>query len=199
MSTLILNLPHRAPAILDTDLAEHFGTETKAVNKARSRNPERFPEDFAFQLTRSEIGLLRFQSGTSIKNQLVRGFFERQPWAYTEEGVAMLSGILNTPAAVDASIRIMRLFRETRQELYVARTAMEHLSRQLLLKNPTWKKIVHYKSLGLTHAEIARLLRRNVSTIRRQVRELEACGLLQAPMALPRMQQMTLGFDGGAL
>lgn len=203
--SIIITLPNRAPAILDTVLAEQFGTVTRAVNQARLRNPERFPDDFAFQLTKREIDLLRSQSVIMSENSglrdvvasLVETWLRYAPWAYTEEGVAQISGILTTPEAIDASVRIMRLFRDTRQALTVTREALQRLSDAVLTKNPTWRQIVRYKRLGLNHKEIGRLVGLAQSTVRRHVRELEACGLLTPPRALPMMQQMTLQFDGG--
>lgn len=91
--------------ILDRDLAQLYGVLTKNLNKAVKRNIERFPEDFMFQLTKEEVESLRFQIGTSKRGG--RRYF---PYVFTQEGVAMLSGVLNSPRAVQVNIQIMRAF-----------------------------------------------------------------------------------------
>ncbi len=113
--------------MLDSDLARLYQVETKNLNKAVQRNIERFPEDFMFQLTWDEYERLRFQIGTSNKkmytkqqdahfgSQIVtqkegRGGRKYLPYAFTEQGIAMLSGILNSPRAVAVNIAIMRAF-----------------------------------------------------------------------------------------
>ncbi len=91
--------------MLDRDLAELYGVETKYLNRQVKRNIERFPEDFLFQLTREEC--LRCQIGTSNGG---RGGTRYLPYVFTEQGVAMLSGVLKSPIAVEVNIRIMRAF-----------------------------------------------------------------------------------------
>ena len=91
--------------ILDRDLAVLYGVETKALNKQVKRNIERFPEDFMFQLTNQEFTNLRFQNGTSSW-----GGTRYMPYAFTEEGVAMLSGLLRSPVAIQMNVQIMRAF-----------------------------------------------------------------------------------------
>lgn len=99
--------------MLDADLAMLYGVLTKNLNKAVNRNQERFPEDFAFQLTKEEWNFLRFQIGTS-KNQGGRRYL---PYAFTEQGVAMLSSVLRSPQAVKVNIEIMRVFVKLRHIL----------------------------------------------------------------------------------
>ena len=91
--------------ILDSDLAALYGVETKVLNKQVKRNIERFPEDFMFQLTNQEVTNLRFQNGTTSW-----GGSRYLPHAFTEEGVAMLSGLLRSPVAIRVNIQIMRAF-----------------------------------------------------------------------------------------
>ena len=91
--------------ILDSDLAALYGVETKVLNKQVKRNIERFPEDFMFQLTNQEVTNLRFQNGTTSW-----GGARYLPHAFTEEGVAMLSGLLRSPVAIRVNIQIMRAF-----------------------------------------------------------------------------------------
>ena len=93
--------------MLDRDLAELYGVETRRLNEQVKRNIERFPEDFMFQLTPNEFDNLKSQFATS--NSIVMGARKR-PYAFTEQGVAMLSGVLKSPTAVEANIRIMRAF-----------------------------------------------------------------------------------------
>jgi hypothetical protein len=85
--------------LLDADLATLYQVETKALNRAVKRNADRFPEDFMFQLTTEEtVELLRYQSGTS--NEKGRGGRRYRPYVFTEQGIAMLSGVLTSPRAV---------------------------------------------------------------------------------------------------
>ena len=103
--------------MLDSDLAILYETETKSLNLAVKRNLDRFPEDFMFQLTQDELDHLRFQIETSSADQpgLQRlqagwGGARYLPYAFTEQGVAMLSGVLKSKKAVGMHITIMRAF-----------------------------------------------------------------------------------------
>jgi hypothetical protein len=100
--------------MLDRDLALLYGVQTKSLNKAVKRNLQRFPPDFMFQLTEDEAEALRFQIGTSNKR---RGGRRYLPYVFTEQGVAMLSGLLNSERAVVVNIEIMRAFVKLRQLL----------------------------------------------------------------------------------
>jgi len=91
--------------MLDRDLAALYGVETKELNKHVKRNIERFPSDFMFVLDNQEFANLRFQNGTSSW-----GGTRYNPYAFTEEGVAMLSGLLRSPQAIQTNIQIMRAF-----------------------------------------------------------------------------------------
>ena len=103
--------------MLDKDLAELYGVETKVLNQAVKRNIERFPDDFMFQLNKDEWEFLRSQIVT-IKNG--RGEHVKYlPFAFTEQGVAMLSGVLRSPIAIQVNIRIMRAFVTVRQYLAI--------------------------------------------------------------------------------
>lgn len=91
--------------ILDRTLAELYGVETKQLKRAVRRNIHRFPSDFMFELTKEEFDDLRYQFGTSN-----RGGARYRPMAFTEQGVAMLSSVLNSNRAIKVNILIMRAF-----------------------------------------------------------------------------------------
>jgi len=93
--------------MLDSDLAVLYEVETFNLNKAVKRNIERFPGDFMFQLTKDEWENLIFHFGISSKQHGGRRFM---PYAFTEQGVAMLASVLNSPKAVTVNINIMRAF-----------------------------------------------------------------------------------------
>src|SRR6266487_3095454 len=93
--------------MLDTDLAELYRVPTKSLNLAVKRNADRFPEDFMFQLTDDEAAGLRFHFETSKRG---RGGRRYLPYAFTEQGVAMLSSVLRSSRAVQVNIAIMRTF-----------------------------------------------------------------------------------------
>ncbi|NRF39420.1 ORF6N domain-containing protein [Pedobacter foliorum] len=99
--------------MIDKDLAELYEVQTRNLNKAVSRNLKRFPdEDFMFQLTDDEFKNLMFQNGTSSW-----GGTRKSPYVFTEQGVAMLSGILNSDRAIAVNIQIMRIFTRIRHML----------------------------------------------------------------------------------
>ena len=93
--------------MLDRDLAELYGVETKRLNEQVKRNIERFPEDFMFQLTKEEFENWKSQFATS--NSVVMGA-RKKTYAFTEQGVAMLSSVLRSKIAIEVNIRIMRAF-----------------------------------------------------------------------------------------
>lgn len=93
--------------MLDRDLAKLYGVETKRLNEQVKRNIERFPEDFMFQLTKEEFENWKSQFATS--NSVVMGA-RKKPYAFTEQGVAMLSSVLRSKIAIEVNIRIMRAF-----------------------------------------------------------------------------------------
>lgn len=99
--------------MLDADLAELYEVETKILVRAVKRNIDRFPSDFMFQLNKEEFENLRFHFGTSSR----WGGRRYLPYAFTEQGVAMLSSVLNSERAVRVNIEIMRAFVRLRQML----------------------------------------------------------------------------------
>jgi ORF6N domain len=111
--------------MLDRDLASLYEIETRVLNQAVKRNLKRFPKDFMFQLTGEEFESLRFQLETSDEKSLIsqfviskgRGGNRHLPYAFTEQGVAMLSGVINSDKAINMNIAIMRAFVAVRQIL----------------------------------------------------------------------------------
>jgi len=99
--------------MLDKDLAELYSVETRVLNQAVKRHKKRFPDDFMFQLSKSEYEFLISQFVISKKSG--RGGVRKMPYAFTEQGVAMLSGILNSDRAIAVNIQIMRTFIRLRQ------------------------------------------------------------------------------------
>ncbi len=100
--------------MLDSDLAKLYGVATKVFNQAVGRNLQRFPDDFRFQLTEEEFESLRSQFVTSKKG---RGGRRYLPYVFTEQGVAMLSGVLNSERAIQVNIGIIRAFVNMRKVL----------------------------------------------------------------------------------
>ena len=100
--------------MLDSDLAEIYQVATRVLNQAVKRNPHRFPEDFMFQLTEDETESLTSQFVTSNKQ---RGGRRYLPYAFTEHGAVMLASVLNSPTAIEASIKVVRAFVKMRSIL----------------------------------------------------------------------------------
>lgn len=109
--------------ILDSEIAQLYEVETKVLIRAMKRNLGRFPPDFMFQLTREELEFLRCQSGTSKG----RGGRRYLPYAFTEQGVAMLSSVLNSERAIRVNIELMRAFSRLRHVM----STQSHLVRRL--------------------------------------------------------------------
>ena len=131
--------------LLDFDLASLYGVTTKALNQAVKRNRERFPDDFMFQLTTEEVSILRSQTVTSNpqgattqivmkhRSQIVtsakkHGGARYRPYAFTEQGIAMLSSVLNSKRAVKVNIAIMRAFVKLRWALETNRELAQKFS-----------------------------------------------------------------------
>ena len=130
--------------ILDRDLADLYGVETKRLNEQVRRNKDRFPDDFAFRLTRQEVENLRFQNGTSrpepIDREVVttsrsqiatlkRGQnFKYMPWAFTEHGAIMAANVLRSRKAVEMSVFVVRAFVKMREQLGATRELARRLA-----------------------------------------------------------------------
>ncbi|QII11225.1 hypothetical protein KsCSTR_18460 [Candidatus Kuenenia stuttgartiensis] len=192
---LVLDIPGKPPCMLDRDLAKIYGVSTKRLNEARERNPRKFTEgvDY-FQLTKSEVAICDLKLDTG-----------HLPYAYTKKGSFMFVTILNTDEAIshavsvvegfcmydwlmeqikDGKITIQQKAPEQKREDWM----FNNLRRELLDRSPLWRKISRYKGLGLTHREIALLVHKEVSTVRKHVRRMENCGLLLPPKDLPKLQ-----------
>jgi hypothetical protein len=118
-----IHLIRGSKVMLDADLAELYGVATGNLNKALQRNRERFPGDFVFQLTTDEFENLIFQSGISSRH----GGRRHMPYVFTQEGIAMLSGVLRSPRAVAVNVEIMRAFIRMRGML----VSVDELARKL--------------------------------------------------------------------
>ncbi len=112
--------------MFDDDLAKLYGVETAQLKRAVKRNIERFPSDFMFVVKNAEISNLKSQLGTRK-----RGGSRYDAFAFTELGVAMLSSVLNSQAAIDININIMRAFVELRKLTQLAATSYQALQREI--------------------------------------------------------------------
>jgi hypothetical protein len=110
--------------MLDRDLAELYGVETRVLNQSVRRNIDRFPQDFMFQLTEEEFEILMSQNVTSSW-----GGIRKLPYVFTEQGVSMLSSVLKSKRAIQVNIQIMRIFSRLRQML----STNEELKRKIEL------------------------------------------------------------------
>ena len=120
----LIHVARGEKVLLDADLAKLYEVETKALNRAVRRNRSRFPQDFMFQLTAEEAANLRCKIGTSKTG---RGGRRYLPYAFTEQGVAMLSSVLRSERAVQVNVAIMRAFVSLRRML----ASNDALSRKL--------------------------------------------------------------------
>ena len=112
--------------ILDADLAVLYGVPTHRLNEQVTRNKERFPEDFAYQLTQQEFTTLISQIAISKTG---RGGRRTRPWVFTEQGVAMLSSVLKSPTAVRVNIEIMRTFVRLRRLMATPGELVEQITK----------------------------------------------------------------------
>ncbi|MCL2859916.1 MAG: ORF6N domain-containing protein [Oscillospiraceae bacterium] len=115
--------------MLDMDVAVLYNYETKEINQTRKRNIRRFPKNFCFQLTNKEVSDLKSQFVTSsLKTTDIYGGRRKLPYAYTEQGIAMLSGLLKNEIAVQVSINIMNAFVEMRRFISANSQVFERLT-----------------------------------------------------------------------
>jgi len=145
--------------MLDSDLSKLYQVETKNINKAMARNPDKFPDDFVFQLTQNEAeDCLRFQTGT-----LKRGHHLKYlPYAYTEHGVMQLSNVLRSKIANEISVKIIRVFVHLRTQVFTNSDfiALKEQVRRIESDNIVDKKLLHDKM-----SQISRELNRMSSVL----------------------------------
>ena len=118
--------------ILDRDIAELYGVETRVINQAVRRNINRFPKDFMFQLSKKEFE--NWKSQIVISKPSLKMGLRKAPLAFTEEGVAMLSSVLNSKKAIEINILIMRAFVQLRKIFFeneILKYALEGLKKQV--------------------------------------------------------------------
>jgi hypothetical protein len=158
--------------MLDAELAALYGVETKVLVQAIKRNLERFPADFMFQLNADEYAALRSQFVTS---NVGRGGRRYAPYAFTEQGVAMLSSVLNSPRAIAINIEIMRAFVQVRATLATHQDLAQQLSE---LQDKT-------ESLAMSHETFSRNTRIQLRQVFETLREL---------MTPPEPRKRPIGF-----
>jgi hypothetical protein len=140
--------------MLDKELAELYGVTTGNLNKAVSRNLKRFPEDFMFQLTEKEWRNLKSQIETSSW-----GGVRKMPKAFTEQGVAMLSGVLNSDRAIMVNIQIMRAYTKMRELLLTHKDLllkMEELEKRVVGQDEKVMRIFNYLKQFIKEQETPR-------------------------------------------
>ena len=140
--------------MLDSDLAELYHVETRVFNQAVKRNINRFPEHFRFQLTESEFKNLRSQFVTSSGSNSAHGGRRYMPYAFTEQGIAMLSAVLKSDIAVDVSIKIMDAFVQMRNFLLSNKEMFARLNRVELRQLETDKKLEEVFNYIATNTEV---------------------------------------------
>lgn len=136
--------------MLDIDLAELYGIENKQLKRQVRRNKERFPDDFMFELSKEEFNNLRSQIDTSSW-----GGTRYAPMAFTEQGVAMLSSVLNSKRAIEVNIKIIRVFTKMREML------TDNLNLKLEIEEIKKKLSNHNKNIELVFSYLDELLDKN--------------------------------------
>jgi hypothetical protein len=142
--------------MLDRDLAEMYGVETRRLNEQVKRNEKRFPNDFMFQLTEQELEEWKSQNATSNKEKMG---LRKLPNAFTEQGVAMLSSVLNSETAIDVNIQIIRIFTRIREVLLTHKDVllkMEQLEKKMLKQDEKTNK--HEEEIQLIFNALKELL-----------------------------------------
>lgn len=133
---------HGQKVMLDKDLTEMYGVEVKRLNEATRTNLTRFPKDFMFQLTQDEWNNLKSQIATSSW-----GGIRKLPYTFTEQGVAMLSSVLNSEIAIQVNIQIIRLFTKMKQMILDNKylwMKMEKIEQHLIQYDEEIKKVFAY-------------------------------------------------------
>jgi hypothetical protein len=144
--------------MLDSDFAKIYGVTTKRLNEQFKRNRERFPKDFAFPLDKQELAQMRSQIATASKRNI-----RHIPVAFTEHGAIMLASVLNSPVAIEASIRVVRAFVGMREQL----AAHTELSKKLVELEA--RVSGHDESIGTLFEAIRQLVEPVMPENRRQI------------------------------
>ena len=142
--------------MLDRDLAEMYGVETRVLNQAVKRNERRFPADFMFQLT--DLELENWKSQNVISNKEKMGL-RKLPNVFTEQGVAMLSSVLSSETAIEVNIQIIRIFTRIREVLITHKDVlikMEQLEKKILKQDEKTNK--HEEEIQLIFNALKQLL-----------------------------------------
>jgi hypothetical protein len=142
--------------MMDRDLAEMYGVETRVLNQAVKRNEKRFPVDFMFQLTEKELEDWKSQNATSNKEKMG---LRKLPNVFTEQGVAMLSSVLNSDTAIEVNIQIIRIFTRIREALLSNKDVllkMEELEKKVLEQGQRANK--HEEEIQLIFNALKQLL-----------------------------------------
>jgi len=143
--------------MIDSDLARLYGVETKQLKRQVRRNFDRFPDDFMFELTKSEFEILRSQFGTIKQGEHSKYL----PMVFTEQGVAMLSSVLNSPAAIKVNIEIIRVFTKIRKVL------TESLNVKLEIEEIKKKLVNHDKNIELVFNYLDEMIEKQENKVER--------------------------------
>ena len=138
--------------MLDKDLAELYAVETKQLKRQVNRNIDRFPPDFMFELTPEEYDSLRSQIGTLKRGEHIKYL----PYAFTEQGVAMLSSVLNSKQAIHVNIQIIRIFTRMREML------LTHKDILLKLEQMEKQVNIHSKEIQQIFAVLKQLIQKPI-------------------------------------
>ena len=142
--------------MMDRDLAEIYGVETRVLNQTVKRNGKRFPEDFMFQLTEQELRDWKSKNSTSKKEMMG---LRKLPLVFTEQGVAMLSSVPNSETAIEVNIKIIRVFTRMREMLITHKDILlqlEQMERKILKQDNRLNK--HEKEMQIIFTALKELL-----------------------------------------
>lgn len=180
----IFELPGREPIMLAADLAEAYGTQTDRVTEQVRRNPDRFPEDFAFRLTEAELEILKPQN--AVSNKANRAL----PLVFTHAGALALSGVLKTPVAAEVSVIIHRAFAAMeKRALDQTRFILMKLQSEVSRRKPIRVLVMDSSRQGLSFQAMWELASYSKPQLAKAVRECFALGLIeQMPAGTPVMQ-----------
>jgi hypothetical protein len=185
LSVRIHDLPGRPPFMTSSDLAEAYGVTARKLNQAIRRNPDRFPEDFAFVLSEDEMAALKSHSVTSNtpKAALSRRANRALPVAFTHAGALMISAVLRTPQAVAVSIEVHRAFAAMEAAAAEAMAQMfARLNIETVTKKPIRIWVQHAADRGWTFDALWRQTSYSRAKLAAAVHECVAIGLIAAPL-----------------